>query len=317
MSDDHSVKAISSYGNSINSTPNIDRLADEGMRFDQGFCTNAICAPSRAVLLTGKYSHLNGQIDNSNSFDGSQQTFPKLMQQHNYQTALIGKWHLRSEPTGFDYWNILPGQGSYYNPDFIEMGEHKRLEGYVTDLITDFTIDWLDNRDTTKPFCLLMYHKASHCSWMPGPDYLSAFDSTDIPLPETFFDDYQNRVAAASQKMSIWKDMFPGYDLKLTIGHNSTEIIDDNGNWAFDRMTAEQRTIWDSAYLNRNNEYNRNPPKGMKLAEWKYNRYMQDYFGTVESVDVCVGRVLDYLEKNWIIGEYHSCLHIRSGFFPG
>ncbi len=317
MSDDHAVKAISSYGSSINNTPNIDRLADEGMRFDHGFCTNAICAPSRAVLLTGKYSHINGQIDNSNSFDGSQQTFPKLMQQHNYQTALIGKWHLRSEPTGFDYWIILPGQGSYYNPDFIEMGERKRLEGYVTDLITDFTIDWLDNRDTTKPFCLLMHHKASHRSWMPGPDYLNAFDSAHIPLPETFFDDYQSRVAAESQKMSIWKDMLPGYDLKLTKAHNSTEIIDDDGTWAFDRMTPEQRVLWDSAYLNRNNEYHINPPKGKQLAEWKYNRYMQDYLGTIESVDESVGRVLDYLEENGLSENTIVVYTSDQGFFLG
>ena len=237
MSDDHAMNAISSYGNSVNRTPNIDRIADEGMRFNQSFCTNSICGPSRAVLLTGKYSHINGHINNSVSFDGSQQTFPKILQQNNYQTALIGKWHLKSEPTGFDYWNILPGQGSYYNPDFIEMGEKKRFEGYVTDLITDFTIDWLNNRDTTKPFCLLMHHKAPHRTWMPNINHLNTFDTVDIPVPPTFFDDFENRsTAAKNQKMSIWKDMHLGYDLKLTKALNSTEIVDDLGTWAFDRM---------------------------------------------------------------------------------
>jgi len=209
MSDDHAMNAVSSYGNSINQTPNIDRLADEGMRFTNSFCTNAICGPSRAVLLTGTYNHINGQIDNVVTFDGSQQTFPKLMQQNNYQTALIGKWHLKSEPSGFDYWNILPGQGNYYNPDFIEMGERKKVEGYVTNLITDYTIEWLEKRNKNKAFCLLMHHKAPHRVWMPDLEHINRFDSTEIPIPDNFFDDYQNRgISAKEQKMSIWKDMY-------------------------------------------------------------------------------------------------------------
>ena len=318
MSDDHTMNAISSYGNSVNRTPNIDRIADEGIRFNQSFCTNAICAPSRAVMLTGKYSHINGHINNSVSFDGSQQTFPKLLQQHNYQTAMIGKWHLKSEPTGFDYWNILPGQGSYYNPDFIEMGEKKRFEGYVTDLITDFTIDWLNSRDTSKPFCLLMHHKAPHRSWMPALKHINKFDSIDIPIPSTFFDDYKNRSSAAKdQKMSIWKDMYMGYDLKLTEALNSTEIINDIGTWSFDRMSEEQRSMWDSAYQEKNNEYYINPPKDKELARWKYRRYMQDYLGTIESVDESVGEILDYLDNNNLADNTIVIYTSDQGFYLG
>jgi uncharacterized sulfatase len=318
MSDDHAMNAISSYGNSVNRTPNIDRIADEGIRFKQSFCTNSICAPSRAVLLTGKYSHINGHINNSVSFDGSQQTFPKILQQNNYQTALIGKWHLRSDPTGFDYWNILPGQGSYYNPDFIEMGEKKRYTGYVTDLITDFTIDWLNNRDTSKAFCLLMHHKAPHRSWMPALKHINTFDSVDIPVPPTYFDDYKTRsTAAKTQKMSIWKDMYLGYDLKLTKALNSTEIIDDLGTWAFDRMSEEQRKVWDSAYMSKNNQYHQNLPLGKELALWKYKRYMQDYLGTIESVDESVGEILDYLDQNGLAENTIIIYTSDQGFYLG
>jgi len=318
MSDDHAVNAISCYGNSVNKTPNIDRIADEGIRFNQSFCTNAICAPSRAVLLTGKYSHINGHINNSVSFNGSQQTFPKILQQNNYQTALIGKWHLKSEPTGFDYWNILPGQGSYYNPDFIEMGEKKTVNGYVTDLITEFTVNWLDDRDTTKPFCLLMHHKAPHRSWMPHLKNINAFDSVEIPIPTNFFDDYQNRsTAAKEQKMSIWKDMYLGYDLKLTQKENSTEPINDIGTWAIDRLNENQRKVWDASYIAKNNEFYRKKPEGKDLARWKYNRYMQDYLATIESVDESVGKILDYLDKNGLAENTIVVYTSDQGFYLG
>jgi len=318
MSDDHAMNAISTYGNSVNQTPNIDRIADEGIRFNQSFCTNAICGPSRAVLLTGKYSHINRHINNSVSFDGAQQTFPKLMQQNNYQTAIIGKWHLRSDPTGFDYWNILPGQGDYYNPDFIEMGEKKNFQGYVTDLITEFTIDWLEDRDTSKPFCLLMHHKAPHRSWMPDLDHINTFDRVDIPIPSNFFDDYKNRsTAAKAQKMSIWKDMSLGYDLKLTKQMNSNEIIEDLGLWSYNRMNTSQRNIWDSAYRTKNNEYHQNPPTGEELAHWKFKRYMQDYLGTIESVDESVGEILDYLDKNGLAENTIIVYTSDQGFYLG
>ena len=318
MSDDHAINAISAYGHSVNQTPNIDRIADEGVRFTESFVTNSICAPSRAVMLTGKYSHITGHVDNSVTFDGSQQTFPKIMQQNNYQTALIGKWHLKSNPTGFDYWNILPGQGNYYNPDFIEMGEKKTVAGYVTNLITDFTIDWLNSRDTTKPFCLLMHHKAPHRTWMPNLQNINKFDSVDIPLPDNFFDDYSNRSTAAStQKMSIWKDMYLGYDLKLTQGENSTEVINDIDPWAIRRLNEEQKKAWDEAYMAKNNEYYQTKPTGKDLARWKYKRYMQDYLSTIESVDESVGEILDYLDENGLAENTIIVYTSDQGFYLG
>jgi len=318
MADDHAVNAISSYGNSVNHTPNIDRIADEGIRFNQSFCTNSICAPSRAVLLTGKYSHINDHINNKVTFDGAQQTFPKLLQDNNYQTAMIGKWHLKSDPTGFDYWNILPGQGSYYNPDFIEMGEKNNYEGYVTDLITQFTVNWLDSRDTTKPFCVLMHHKAPHRTWMPDLNHINTFDSVDIPIPSTFFDTYDTRgTAAKTQKMSIWKDMRLGADLKLTKSDNSTEIMDDQGSWLFDRMNVAQREVWDSAYRTKNNEYHRILPEGKDLARWKFRRYMQDYLGTIESVDESVGEILNYLDNHGLAENTVVIYTSDQGFYLG
>ena len=193
MSDDHASHALSCYGSKINQTPNLDRLANEGMRFNNCFCTNSICAPSRAVILTGKYSHLNGVIDNRVRFDDSQQTFPTLLQKAGYETAMIGKWHLKSSPSGFDYWNVLPGQGLYYNPIMIEMGERKEHTGYVTDIITDYCLNWLKGRNVDKPFCLMYHHKAPHREWEPGPNHLTMYDDVTIPEPETLFDNYSNR----------------------------------------------------------------------------------------------------------------------------
>ena len=189
MTDDHAIQTLSAYDDRYIETPNIDSLAEHGMIFTNSFVSNSICAPSRAVMLTGKHSHLNGQIDNMVTFDGSQQTFPKILQAHGYQTALVGKWHLRSDPTGFDYWNILPGQGQYYNPDFNEMGENKRVEGYATTVTTDIALDWLETkRDPSKPFCLLLHHKAPHRTWMPDTAHLQLFADKTFDLPSNFFD---------------------------------------------------------------------------------------------------------------------------------
>ncbi len=187
MTDDHTRQAISAYGSLINMTPNIDRIAQGGMRFDNCFVTNSICAPSRATILTGKYSHLNGVTDNIKDFDGTQQTYPKILRAGGYETAMIGKWHLKSAPTGFDYWEVLPGQGQYYNPDFIKNGDTVQYTGYVTDIITDKAIDWLDHRNPDKPFLLVYQHKAPHRKWLPGPDHLTLYDDQEIPIPDTFF----------------------------------------------------------------------------------------------------------------------------------
>ncbi len=259
MTDDHAANAVSAYGSQINRTPNIDRLAREGMRFENAFCTNSLCAPSRATILTGKYSHVNGVRDNRDKFDGSQQTFPKLLQEAGYQTAMIGKWHLKSQPTGFDYWNILPGQGAYYNPDFNEMGTKKRLQGYVTDITTGIALNWLDHRDKSKPFALLFQHKAPHRDWMPGPKYLTKYQGETIPEPDNLFDDYATRtIAARSQRMSIAKDLYPGYDLKLPPDPN---FVDDKEywNWVFGRLDENQKKVWRAAYREENEAFMKNP----------------------------------------------------------
>ncbi len=304
MTDDHAYQSISSYGSKINKTPNIDRLAKEGVLFEQSFVTNSICGPSRACMLTGKYNHLNGMIDNSTSFDGSQQTFIKLLRENGYLTSIVGKWHLKSKPTGFDYWNILPGQGQYYNPDFIEMGERKRIEGYATDLITDFAINWLEERDKKKPFCLLLHHKAPHRNWQPAPKYLNKYDDEKIPIPETFYDDYATRTSSAKeQEMEIDDDMYLSYDLKVNLTEEekakfANEKLDNWLEGMFKRMTPKQRADWEKAYKEKNEKFKNSNLKGKELAEWKYQRYIKDYLRCVASVDENIGRVLDYVEAN-------------------
>lgn len=320
MSDDHAYQALSSYGHRLNQTPNLDRLANEGMRFNRSFCTNSICAPSRAVLLTGKYSHVNGLVDNAVTFDGSQETFPKLLQQAGYQTAVIGKWHLKSDPTGFDYWNILVGQGAYYNPDFIEMGERQRRSGYATDLVTDLSLQWLDRRDPNKPFALLLHHKAPHRNWMPNLKYLSLYNDVDIPRPETFDDDYRTRSdAARQQEMTITKHMELVYDLKIApVGdEGSLKGLDLNYYHDLQRMTPEQRQAWDAAYEPQNEAFKKANLQGKDLDHWKYQRYIKDYLRCVASVDENVGRVLDYLEKNALAENTIVVYTSDQGFYLG
>ena len=217
FTDDHALQAISAYGSVINKTPNIDRLADEGMIFRNAFCTNSICAPSRAVIQTGKHSHINGVTDNIQVFDSAQVTFPKLLRTGGYQTAMIGKWHLKSEPVGFDFWKVLPGQGRYYNPDFRTPVGLQRIEGYVTDIVTDVSLEWLENgRDKNKPFMLMTQHKAPHRAWLPGPDHLNMYDDVTIPEPSTLFDDYSTRATGAGiQEMEIDRHMRFSWDLKV------------------------------------------------------------------------------------------------------
>ncbi len=217
FSDDHSPRAIGAYGSKINETPNIDRIAKEGAVFLNSFCANSICGPSRACILTGKHSHKNGFLRNGNKFDGTQMTFPKLVQDAGYQTALVGKWHLSSDPTGFDYWEILPGQGNYYNPDFIQMdGSRKRHMGYCTDIITDRAIEWLEQRDEEKPFVLMCQHKAPHRNWSPHPRHFKMFDGVDVPVPDSLFDDYRGRTKLLKEnEMSIGNHMYWGHDMKF------------------------------------------------------------------------------------------------------
>lgn len=324
MSDDHGYQAISSYDTTLIRTPNIDRLAEEGMLFKQSFVTNSICGPSRAVMLTGKYNHINGMIDNGTTFDGSQQMVNKILKDNGYTTAIVGKWHLKSEPTGFDYWNILPGQGNYYNPDFIEMGNKKRVEGYVTDLTTDFAIDWLDKRDKNKPFSLFLHHKAPHRNWMSGPDHLTLYDDKEFPLPENFFDDYSNRgTAAKEQTLEIDDDMFIDYDLKVPINVDEKKIFKNEkigGEYwdgIYNRMNENQRKEWDKAYNGENEEFKKSRLKGEELAKWKFQRYMHDYLRCIASVDDNIGRVIDYLEENGLTENTLIIYTSDQGFYLG
>jgi len=317
MSDDHAYQAISAYGHGINETPNIDRIAKEGAIFTRGFVTNSICAPSRAVMLTGKFSHVNGKIDNRGPFNWDQQNFAKILQGNGYQTALIGKIHLEGSPQGFDYWNVLPGQGQYYNPDFIENGVKKRFPGYVTTLTTDFALNWLDKtRDKTKPFCLLYHQKAPHRNWLPEEKYLNLYDDREFPMPENFFDDYSGRgTAAHTQEMSVVKNMTWGHDMKFEkdpyTGEPTNFIPDLN------RMDEKQRKAWRDAYNPKNEEFLKKKPEGKELANWKFQRYMHDYLSCIKSVDDGVGQLLDYLDKNGLAENTIVIYTSDQGFYLG
>lgn len=298
-SDDHAENAVSAYGSrlaEVAPTPNIDRIAREGMLFRNSFVTNSICGPCRAVVLTGLHSHLNGITRNGQRFDGEQQTFPKLLQDAGYQTALFGKWHLGSTPTGFDAWEVLPGQGHYYNPDFITPSGQETVEGYVTDIITDKALHWLENdRDETKPFMLMVQDKAPHREWEPGPDHLTLFDDVKIPEPDTLFDDYAGRgTAAREQDMTIAETMRMGPDLKVW---DESEVGSFVWNRTYGRMNEEQRAAWDAAYDPKNEAFREANLEGDDLVRWKYQRYLKDYLRCIRSIDDNVGRVLDYLEE--------------------
>jgi arylsulfatase A-like enzyme len=305
FSDDHAYQAIGAYNDPrrLIETPQIDRLAREGMRFDRCVVPNSICGPSRASVLTGKYSHRNGFYNNTNSrFDGSQTTFPKLLHAAGYQTAVIGKWHLVSDPTGFDEWHILPGQGAYYNPPMIHNGKRVQHEGYTTDLITDFSIDWLKNRDRSKPFLLMCQHKAPHREWEPALRHLGHDHDRSYPEPETLFDDYAGRGKAEhDQDMTIARTMNEK-DLKLTPPLN---------------LTSEQRKAWDAYYEPRNAAFRAARPEGKDLVRWKYQRYMHDYLGCVKAVDESVGRILKFLDDEGLSDNTIVVYTSDQGFYLG
>ena len=322
MTDDHSFQTISAYDKRYIQTPNIDRIANEGVRFTNSFVANSISGPSRACMLTGKHSHKNGFIDNAHTFDGSQQTFPKLLRKAGYQTAMIGKWHLTSDPTGFDYWNILVGQGDYYNPIFIDNGEKRQIEGYATNITTDLALDWLDNkRDKSKPFCLLLHHKAPHRTWMPDTCDLRLYDDVTFPLPENFYDDYAGRIAASEQEMSIIKDMDIVYDLKMADKeneiHSSNADLEKYGRELYNRMNPDQKAAWDAYYDPIIQDFKAKKRTGKELAEWKYQRYMHDYLRVIHSVDRNIGIVLDYLEKNDLQDNTLIVYTSDQGFYMG
>ena len=277
MSDDHAAHAISAYGSKINRTPNIDRLAKEGMRFTNCFVTNSICTPSRAAILTGKYAHING-VPVFNRFDGSQPHLARHLQQSGYHTAVIGKWHLGSEPTGFDEWNILPGQGLYHDPVFLTPGKKTKHKGYCTDLIVDFTINTLEKRPKDKPFFVMCHHKAPHRPWDPDEKHAKQFENVQVPEPETFNDDYRTRSDAAKEAtMRIDRDLTPR-DVKQTPPEGLT---------------------------------------GEALKKWKYQRYMRDYLACIASVDDNIGRLLDYLDKSGLAENTIVIYTSDQGFFLG
>ena len=334
MCDDHSYQTISAYGSTVNHTPNIDRLAERGVRFTNSFVANSLSGPSRACMLTGKHSHANGFTDNTKRFDGSQQTFPKLLQQAGYQTAMIGKWHLVSMPTGFDYWDILTGQGDYYNPTFIRNGERLQRHGYSTTITTNLALNWLANqRDPQKPFCLFIHHKAPHRTWMPDLQDLELFSDSAYELPANFYDDYAGRQAAKEQRMSIAKDMDVVYDLKMADRDSTIHSFDTTlEHWGramyTQRMDSAQQAAWDRHYQPIIKDFkqrfgNKMAAEGLSHADslelnrWKYQQYMRDYLRVIHSVDRNVGRVLDYLEDNDLLDNTLIVYTSDQGFYMG
>jgi arylsulfatase A-like enzyme len=304
FSDDHAYQAISAYGFGLNKTPNIDRIGAEGVRFTRCLTTNSLCGPSRATLLTGKYSHMNHFYDNTNSrFDGSQMTFPKLLQKAGYQTAIIGKWHLETDPTGFDYWEILPGQGQYYNPPMILNGQKVKKEGYITEIIAADTLDWLKNkRDKSKPFVMMCQNKAPHRIWEPALSKLTQYDGVTFPEPPTLFDDYSGRGKAEHEQDMMIKSTMNNHDLKLVAPSD---------------LNAEQRKVWDAFYEPRNAEFRKLNLQGKDLIRWKYQRYLHDYFAVLSSVDDSVGMLLDYLKEAGLDQNTIVVYSSDQGFFLG
>ena len=317
MTDDHTAQMMSCYDTRFAHTPNLDRIAEGGVKFTNSFVANSLSGPSRACMLTGKHSHKNGFTDNTRTFNGSQQTMPKLLQKAGYQTAMIGKWHLESTPTGFDYWEVLPGQGDYYNPDFITPEGTVHKQGYVTNIITDLSLDWLQNkRDKEKPFCLFIHHKAIHRNWMADTCHLALYEDKEFPLPANFYDDYKGRPAAASQEMNIAKDMDLIYDLKMLHPGKDSKLKDLYEQF-YGRMDADQKAAWDKHYEPIITAFYKAGLKGKDLAYWKYQRYMRDYLKTVKSLDDHVGYVLDYLEKEGLMDNTLIVYTSDQGFYMG
>lgn len=329
MSDDHAYQAISAYSDKLTQTPNIDRIANEGMLFTNACVSNSICAPSRATILTGKHCHLHGKTDNVFPFDTTNVTFPQLLHDAGYQTAMFGKLHFGNSPKGFDEFKILPGQGTYYNPDLITKHEGRiRVEGYTTDLITDMTVDWLkEKRDAEKPFLMMYLHKAPHREWLPAPRHFKEFTKKTFSEPESLFDDYKGRGSAAKEaEMNILTHMNWAGDSKIR-----PELMDELGipetcNWdknAFERevgrMNPEQRAEWDAVYDPINEEFRKNYKNMSRedLMHWRYQRYMQDYLGSIAAVDDGVGKVLDYLEESGLAENTIVIYTSDQGFYLG
>ncbi|PID91335.1 MAG: sulfatase [Bacteroidetes bacterium] len=328
MSDDHACRAISAYSDALTQTPNIDRIAQEGMLFSNACVTNSICAPSRATILTGKHCHLHGKVDNRFPFDTTQMTFPQLFQQAGYQTAMFGKLHFGNNPKGIDEFKILPGQGQYYNPDFITNEGKLQIEGYTTDVITDLTLDWLrERRDPDKPFLLFYLHKAPHREWLPAERHFKEYTGKTFPEPPTLFDDYQGRGSAAREaEMNILSHQNWAGDSKLYPETMDELGISETANWdkramqnALDRFTDEQREAWDAVYGPINEAFKGLYPQMSEeeLMRWRYQRYMQDYLGSIAAVDESVGTLLDYLDAEGLSENTLVVYTSDQGFYLG
>src|SRR5262245_38991171 len=313
MSDDHGYQAVSAYGGKLNQTPNIDRIASEGMRFDRCYVTNSLCGPSRACILTGKYSHKNGFYDNTRSkFDGSQVTFPKLLRSAGYQTAIVGKWHLVTDPTGFDYWEILPGQGQYYRPDFISARGRRSIPGYVTEVTTDLALDWLEKkRDTKRPFMLMVQHKAPHRPWEPAPQKLADREREKLPEPATLFDDYSHRGTAAKKADMRISQMKPQSDVKLWDDSTPARKM------LFNRMNDDAKAAWEKNVDPRLAAFREADPQGNERTRWFYQLFLKDYLRCVESVDESVGRLLKYLDDSGLAKNTIVVYTSDQGFYLG
>lgn len=329
MSDDHAYQAISAYGSQLIQTPNIDRIAVEGMLFTNASVTNSICAPSRATILTGKFNHLNGKIDNNMPFDTTQMTFPQLFQQAGYETAMFGKLHFGNNPKGVDEFIILPGQGWYINPDFITPRGDSTIQGYVTDIITDLTLNWLkEKRNPEKPFMMMYLHKAPHRPWWPSPEKFKEFTKKEFPEPTSLFDNYENRgTAAKTAEMNILYHMMYSHDSKIrpeTLAEMKTvtpEVKEYQNSFygPYGRANAEQKALYDPILDSINTFFKNNWPTmtDEQKMKWKYQRYMQDYLGCISSVDDNVGRVLDYLDESGLAKNTIVIYTSDQGFYLG
>ena len=328
MCDDHAYQCISAYGSALSKlapTPNIDRLAERGMRFDRAFVENSLSTPSRACLMTGQYSHQNGQRQLGEGIDTTRTFFTELLQEAGYQTAVVGKWHMGCDPKGFDYYHVYNDQGQYWNPQYRGSDTNNEFvveQGYSTDLTTDHALDFIEHRDPSKPFCLLLHHKAPHRNWQANLKYLGMYDDVEFPMPENFYDDYATRGSAArTQKMSVTRDMRWEQDFKVP------EMLDLNNPDSQDsynalmgeinRMTPEQRSAWGRYYFPRNRRLLEAQLKGKDLDNWKYQVYIRDYMSVIASVDESVGRVLDYLDKNGLTDNTMIVYTSDQGFYMG
>ena len=328
MCDDHAFQCISAYGSPISKlapTPNIDRIAERGMRFDRAFVENSLSTPSRACLMTGLYSNQNGQRQLGEGIDTTRTFFTEQLQQAGYQTAVVGKWHMGCDPKGFDYYHIYNDQGQYYNPQYRGTdtdGKYIVEEGYSTDLTTDHALSFIEHRDASKPFCLLLHHKAPHRNWLANTKYFGMYDNVTFPMPETFYDDYETRGSAVrTQKMSVTKDMRWEQDFKVP------EMLDTANADSWDsylslmnevnRMNPEQRIAWGKYYFPRNRRLLEARLTGKELDEWKYQNYIRDYMSVIKSVDESVGRVLDYLDSHGLTDNTIIVYTSDQGFYMG